>query len=156
VAVLFKSAGYQKRSYIRTFMAIVERLGADLLYPQDIPRALGIALARRFEQVDGLAALIRAELKGWDTRSVTDELAVLRRFAGEADEGEAREQPAVPPRPDKPAKAKTSFQFDRQDGRGKCVAAVGKLEIQLDRDFTTIDRRRLEQAVRLMLDQLDG
>ena len=55
-----------------------------------------------------------------------------------------------------PAKAKTSFQFDRKDGRGKCVAAVGKLEIQLDRDFTTIDRRRLEQAVRLMLDQLDG
>ena len=50
----------------------------------------------------------------------------------------------------------TSFQFDRKDGRGKCVAAVGKLEIQLDRDFTTIDRRRLEQAVRLMLDQLDG
>jgi ParB family transcriptional regulator, chromosome partitioning protein len=33
---------------------------------------------------------------------------------------------------------------------------VGKLEIQLDRDFTTIDRRRLEQAVRVMLDQLDG
>jgi ParB family chromosome partitioning protein len=36
------------------------------------------------------------------------------------------------------------------------VAAVGRLEIQIDRDFTTIDRRRLEQAVRLMLDQLDG
>ncbi len=156
VAVLFKSAGYQKRSYIRTFMAVVELLGVELLYPQDIPRALGIALARRLEQVDGLAALIRAELKGWDTRSVTDELAILRRFAGEPDEAETRESQAEPPRSNKPAKAKTSFQFDRADGRGKCVAAVGKLEIQLDRDFTTIDRRRLEQGVRLMLDQLDG
>ena len=84
-------------------------------------------------------------------------MAVLRRFAGEAAEAETG-TPAVAPtaRPAKPAKAKTSFQFDRKDGRGKCVAAVGKLEIQLDRDFTTIDRRRLEQAVRLMLDQLDG
>jgi ParB family chromosome partitioning protein len=157
VAVLFKSAGYQKRSYIRTFMAVVERLGQDLLYPQDIPRALGLALARRLDEVDGLAPLIRAELKGWENRSVADEMAVLRRYAGEAAEAETG-TPAVLPtaRPEKPAKAKTSFQFDRKDGRGKCVAAVGKLEIQLDRDFTTIDRRRLEQAVRLMLDQLDG
>lgn len=156
VAVLFKSAGYQKRSYIRTFMAVVDRLGGDLLYPQDIPRALGLALARRLEEVDGLVPLIRAELKGWDNRSIADEMSVLRRFAGETDEGVGPTSAPIPgPRPEKPAKAKTSFQFDRKDGRGKCVAAVGKLEIQLDRDFTTIDRRRLEQAVRLMLDQLD-
>jgi ParB family transcriptional regulator, chromosome partitioning protein len=156
VAVLFKSAGYQKRSYIRTFMSVVERLGSDLLYPQDIPRALGLTLARRLEEVDGLVPLIRAELKGWDNRSVADEMSILRRFAGEVDEaGAGVERPAMP-RTEKPAKAKTSFQFDRKDGRGKCVAAVGKLEIQLDRDFTTIDRRRLEQVVRLMLDQLDG
>lgn len=158
VAVLFRSAGYQKRSYIRTFMTVVERLGSDLIYPQEIPRAVGLALARRLEEVDGLALMIRAELKGWENRSIADELAVLRRFAGEAAEGDTGEaRPAAPTtRSEKPAKAKTSFQFDRKDGRGKCVAAVGKLEIQLDRDFTTIDRRRLEQAVRLMLDQLDG
>lgn len=56
--------------------------------------------------------------------------------------------------PKKPAKAKTSFPFDLAEGRGKCVAAVGKLEIKLDRAFTTIDNSRLEQAVRLMLNQL--
>lgn len=154
VAVLFRSAGYQKRSYIRSFLSVVDRLGDDLIFPQDIPRALGLALARRLDEVEGLVPLIRAELKGWDNRSVADELAVLRRFAGEVDE--PAENPATPPAPRaaKPAKARTSFQFDRAEGRGKCVAAVGKLEIQLDRDFTTIDRRRLEQAVRLMLDQL--
>jgi ParB family chromosome partitioning protein len=155
VAVLFKSAGYQKRSYIRTFMTVVERLGSDLMYPQDIPRALGLALARRLEEADGLVPLIRAELRGWDNRSVADELSILRRFAGDGDETVAP-APGAAPRPEKPAKAKTSFQFDRRDGRGKCVAAVGKLEIQLDRDFTTIDRRRLEQAGRLMLDPLAG
>lgn len=155
VAVLFRSAGYQKRSYIRTFMAVVERLGGELMYPQDIPRALGLSLARRLEEVDGLVPMIRAELKGWENRSVADELSVLRRFAGEMEETAAASLTPAP-RPERPAKAKTSFQFDRKEGRGKCVAAVGKLEIQLDRDFTTIDRRRLEQAVRLMLDQLDG
>lgn len=155
VAVLFRSAGYQKRSYIRTFMTVVERLGKDLLYPQDIPRALGLALARRLEEVDGLVIRIRAELKGWDNRSVADELSVLRRFVGEVEDA-APAPVSAAPRAERPAKAKTSFQFDGKDGRGKCVAAVGKLEIQIDRDFTTIDRRRLEQAVRLMLDQLDG
>ncbi|MGB5559171.1 MAG: ParB N-terminal domain-containing protein [Paracoccaceae bacterium] len=157
VAVLFKSAGYQKRSYIRTFIRLVERLGTDLRFSAEIPRALGVALATRLDEVDGLAALIRDELSGWDNRSALDELTVLRRFAGQGDDDEL----AVAPAPKKtsvtrPAKAKTSFQFDRPEGRGKCVAAAGKLEIQLDRDFTTIDRRRLEQAVRVMLDQLGG
>lgn len=157
VAVLFKSAGYQKRSYIRTFIPVIERLGDVLLYPQDIPRALGLALARRLEEGDGIVPLIKAELKGWESRSIADELAVLRRFVGEIDETATPEsRPAPTSRPAAPAKAKTSFQFDRQSARGKCIAAVGKLEIQLDRDFTTIDRRKLEQAVRLMLDQLDG
>lgn len=107
VAVLFKSAGYQKRSYIRTFMTVVESLGGDLLYPQDIPRALGLALARRLDEVDGLARLIRAELQGWDNRSVADELSVLRRLAGDEDKGEGNPAAPVALRPEKPAKAKT-------------------------------------------------
>jgi ParB family transcriptional regulator, chromosome partitioning protein len=156
VAVLYKSAGYQKRSYIRTFIRVVERLGAELRFAREIPRALGVALAGRLDEADGLSALIKDELRTWDNRSVQDELSVLRRFAGQG----AEDDPGAVPAPRKavaarPAKAKTSFQFDRREGRGKCVAASGKLEIQLDRDFTTIDRRRLEQAVRMMLDQLD-
>lgn len=47
-------------------------------------------------------------------------------------------------RPEKPVTAKTSFPFDRAEGCGKCVAAVGKLEIKRDRAFTTIDNSRLE------------
>ncbi|MDP3193918.1 ParB/RepB/Spo0J family partition protein [Tabrizicola sp.] len=156
VAVLFRSASYQKRSYIRSFLPLVERLGGDLLYPQEIPRALGLALARRLEEVDGLALLIRGELKGWDHRSVTDELTILRRFADETAESRSgTPHAAATVRRDTPAKAMASFSFDRKTGRGKCVAAIGRLEIQFDRDFTAIDRRRLEQALRLMLDQLD-
>jgi ParB family chromosome partitioning protein len=156
VAELFKSAGYQKRSYIRTFIRVVGGLGRDLMFIEEIPRALGVSLARKLEEDAGFASRVREALKGWDNRSIQDELGVLRRLAGQSEE-ESPEPIARSPggTSTKPAKAKTSFQFDRSEGRGKCVAAVGKLEIQMDRDFTTIDRRRLEQAVRLMLDQLD-
>ncbi|WP_347309641.1 ParB/RepB/Spo0J family partition protein [Defluviimonas sp. SAOS-178_SWC] len=159
VAVLYKSAGYQKRSYIRTFIRVVERLGGELRFVEEIPRALGLALAQKLDEVDGLVLMIREALKDWDNRSVEDELNLLRRFTGDIPDGDDRTSPAVVKQAvaaTRPAKAKTSFQFDRREGRGKCVAARGKLEIQLDRDFTTIDRRRLEQAVRMMLDQLDG
>ncbi len=157
VAVLFRSAGYQKRSYIRAFLPVVERLGTTLKFPQDIPRALGLALARRLDEVEGLVTLIQAAFKGWDNRSVADELAVLRRHAGDEPPETGPSAPRVRgPKPGSSGRAKASFQFDRQEGRGTCVAGVGKLDIRLDRDFTTVDRRRLEQAVRLMLDQLDG
>lgn len=156
VAVLFKSAGYQKRSYIRTFIRVVERLGKDLRFVEEIPRALGMAVAKRMEEDEAFVPELRAALKEWDNRSVDDELSVLRRLTGQGAEEPVAASPAVArPTAARPAKAKTSFQFDRVGARGKCVAAVGKLEIQIDRDFTAYDRRRLEQAVRAMLDQLE-
>lgn len=154
VAVLFKSTSYQRRSYIRAFLPVVDRLGPDLLFPQDIPRALGLTLAAKLAEVEGLAPLIRAKLKGWDTRTVADELAILRRFAGEDDEAPKPAKPGA--RPERPTTAMASFPILRPEGRCTCIATLGKLEVQLDRDFTTIDRQRLEQAVRLMLDRLDG
>ena len=45
VAILFRSAGYQKRSYIRKFIPVVERLGETLQFIHEIPRALGLARA---------------------------------------------------------------------------------------------------------------
>jgi ParB family chromosome partitioning protein len=156
VAILFKSAGYQKRSYIRNFIPLVERLGEVLLFPQEIPRALGLALAPRLEEVPGMVAAIRAELEGWDTRSVKDELDLLRRYAGQwADEDDGA-TPAKPKGAAIPAgKAKITFQITRPQGSAKCAAANGRLEIRLPRDFTTVDRRKLEAAVAALLDQLE-
>lgn len=156
VAILFKSAGYQKRSYIRNFIPLVQALGEVLIYPQEIPRALGLALAQRLEDVPGLAAAIAAELKDWDTRSAKEELDVLRRFAGQGVEA-----PDIPPKDAKPARepapqgrAKTTFQISRPQGNAKCIAANGRLEIRLNRDFSTVDRRKLEAAVAALLDQI--
>jgi ParB family chromosome partitioning protein len=156
VAVLFKSAGYQKRSYIRNFIPVVQSLGGVLLYPQEIPRALGLALSQRLAEMPGLAAAIAAEFKDWDTRSIKDELDVLRRFAGQggdrSDEVPDPVKAAVPVLP--AGRAKTTFQISRPQGQAKCVAANGRLEIRLARDFSAIDRRRLEAAVAALLDQI--
>ncbi|GGF73836.1 replication protein [Paracoccus acridae] len=155
VAILFKSAGYQKRSYIRNFIPLVQALGEVLLYPQEIPRALGLALAQRLAEIPGLAAAIAAELKDWDTRSVKDELDVLRRFAGQGPDASEDAPPVKASGPATPAgRAKTTFQIPRPQGNAKCIAANGCLEIRLPRDFSAIDRRRLEAAVVALLDQI--
>ena len=155
VAQLFKSAGYQKRSYVRAFIKLIERLGPHLRFSHAIPRALGLTLVNKLEIEPELVARVRDELAGWENRSETDELEVLRRVSG-AGAGVA-DAPSAPraPKPATPGKAKTSFQIDRREGRAKCTAANGRLEVRLDRDFTMVDRRRLEEAVRKMLDELD-
>lgn len=148
VALLFQSAGYQKRSYIRQFIRVVERLGDDLRFAQHIPRSLGLRLATVLEERPEVAGQIRAALKGWDTRAVVDELAVLQKAAG----GEAlADAPAGKPRE---ARAKTTFQVAAQGGAAKCTAANGRLEIRFARDFSTMDRLRLEAALARMLNEI--
>ena len=154
VAILFKSAGYQKRSYIRNFIPLVQRLDGVLIYPQEIPRALGLSLAQKLEEVPGLVGAIRADLVDWDTRSIKDELDVLRKYAGQGEDQDVA--PAPKARPLTPTgKAKTTFQIVRPQGSAKCTAANGRLEIRLARDFSALDRHRLEAAVTALLDQID-
>jgi ParB family chromosome partitioning protein len=171
VALLFRSASYSKRSYIRTFIRLNQTLGSILQFPSQVPRALGVALVARIEEDENLPNDIRKALAEYDNPKAEEELAVLRRFV--KDEEPAQEDvpsPEAEPTPEpEPAaeakplakkrssegKAKTSFQFERAEGLMKCTAAAGRLEIRLDRDFTTVDRRKLEAAVRRMLDDLN-
>lgn len=156
VALLYKSAGYQKRSYIRNFIRLMDQLGGDLQHAREIPRALGLALVAQFDKEDGLADRIISELKDLGGRTAQAELSLLRRHIQLPEE---KLDAAPVPAAKKPARgangrAKTSFQFERPEGRARCVAAAGRLEVRLDRDFSTIDRRKLERAVRRMLEDL--
>jgi len=157
IAVLFQSAAYSKRSYIKSFARLLDAIGDTLAHADAIPRQLGVELARAIDDRPGLAARIRDDLRGWDNRSVADELGVLRRHAGAPDDEVAA--PAVPG----PARgrgagrapsSKTTFDLRTSLGRVKCTAASGRLEIRTDRDFSTMDRDRLERAIAALLDGL--
>lgn len=156
VAVLFKSAGYQKRSYIRNFIPLMEQLGDVLRYPEAISRALGLALAQQIGEEPALVHKIASQLQSIDTSTPAGEIELLRRFAWPDEEVVTRPTRQVKDATLTIAKAKTTFQIPRRNGvSAKCVAANGRLEIRLPRDFTTIDRLRLEATVARLLDDLE-
>lgn len=154
VAILFKSAGYQKRSYIRGFIGLMERLGGTLKYPAEISRALGLELRKRIEADGSIAAQVESDLiAAGPNRLVEEEQAILRRAAGL--ENDKRPFPAGKVGEKPPRKAKTVFNIARPEGTVKCTATAGRLELRLAKDFSTVDRVRLEQAIRQLLAQIE-
>ena len=157
VAQLFQSASYSKRSYIRGFIRMMDVLGEHLKFYQHIPRALGLRVSDELEERPEIGGQIKAILKALDNRSVLEEIEVLRKAVGVTAEDEgliSRGKLIKPTKPAADGKAKTTFQISSRMGPAKCAAANGRLEIRLDRDFSAMDRKKLEQAVRTMLDQL--
>ncbi|MBL4811118.1 MAG: ParB N-terminal domain-containing protein [Rhodobacteraceae bacterium] len=153
VAALFQSAPYSKRSYIRSFAYLLDLIGPELAYPTELPRALGVSLAREMKERPEIVSQIKEALRGWDNRSIVDEMEVLRKICGESVESGAETAPR-PKRVGRPPKTKTTFHIKSAAGQVKCTAAVGRLEIQVARDFSTIDRARLERAIATLVDGL--
>ncbi len=155
VAALFQSAPYSKRSYIRSFAYLLDRLSGVLMYPTEIPRALGVALAREIKERPEIVAQIKEAFDGWDNRSILQEQEVLRRFTGQED---AEAEVPVAARPAKAAgqgtRTKTTFHISSRAGQVKCTASPGRLEIKVARDFSSIERARLERAIASLIDGL--
>lgn len=149
VSALFQSAPYSKRSYIRSFAMLMDLIGDKLRYPTQLPRALGVAVARALKE-EGVTHSIRAALDAADWRSAEDELAILRQFAGETAEPVER----AAPKGKRAGATKTTFHIQSGAGQVKCTAAQGRLEIRVDRDFSSIERKRLESAIAALVDGL--
>lgn len=150
VLELFRSANKQKRSYVRAFAQMLDQIGPGLMFPQQIPRALGLDLRKKLSEQPGLGAAILTRLgKLAQPRTAEDELAVLTQMAA----GLPKDPVAKPQT--KPRTARTTFRLDRPEGLAKVTASQGRLEVQLDADFTAVDRRRLEDALAAFLDQLE-
>jgi len=153
VAILFKSAGYQKRSYIRSFIMLMEYIGAVLKFPADISRALGLALSKRIHGDRSVAAQIENDLiAAGPGRLAEEELAILRRAAGI--ETDKKPFPTGKVGQSTPRKAKTVFNISRPEGTVKCTATAGRLELRVAKDFSTVDRVKLEQAIKQLLVQI--
>lgn len=154
VAILFKSASYTKRSYIRAFAALTQRLDKVLEHATAIPRNVGVELKRRLDADPALIRRVSAALLARPGRSAEEEVAILRGFL-EA-EGQGGMPPEAAPTPAAPRRAKTTFQVHTAGGVAKCAASNGRLDLRCDLDFSRLDRAELENAVAALLARLSA
>jgi ParB family chromosome partitioning protein len=156
VAALFQSAPYSKRTYIRQFAQLLEDLGDLLNFPTAIPRALGVSLAREIKTYPELLAQLRADLAAKPDRDEVDEMTLLRTYSVQGKIVLDEETPKPRPERHATARRKTTFHIGSRAGQVKCTAGPGRLEIKVDRDFSSIDRDRLEQAIATLIDGLES
>jgi ParB family chromosome partitioning protein len=149
VDVLFASAGRQKRSYIRHFAQLLREVGDALNFPEAIPRATGLGLVKLLDASPRFAGQLRALLDAHPNRDAQGELALLRQAVAS---GVPRPKKSKPPAPK--SSARTTIKLNRPEGTARCTASAGRFEVLLDRDFGSVDPRRLEMAARAFLDAL--
>ena len=153
VKTLFGSASYQKRSYIRSFAELMDRLDKYLEHPEAISRNLGLSLRQRMADDDGLTGALQTALRAIGPgQSEEAEIAVLRSFA--AGEG-APAIGAAPPAPKSAPKRAASFTLTRPSGDVRCKAGQGRVEIKADGDFSGYSEAALKRAVAAFFDALD-
>lgn len=154
VAELFQSANYQRRTYIRTFARLMDLLGSALKYPEGISRNLGLAIVKKIESDPKVLQALKAKLKDWDARSISDEIEMLRSVVATAP---ARESAKATPGAGQGAgrRPRTTFEVGEGANRVRCVAGVGQLTLKLDRDLTSVDRQKLERGIAKLLAALE-
>jgi ParB family chromosome partitioning protein len=144
VAVLFHSAGYQRRSYIRKFVQLMDLIGPDLSYPHYISRSLGLTLLHAFQQDASLIHRLRADLAACDIRSPMQEIRALYCLISH-----------ITPVKPRTARRATANRKTFHIGPARCIAGQGSLTLKVDRDFTTLDRAILTEAIKDLLAALD-
>lgn len=154
VAHLYASAGRQKRSYIRHFADMLEMIGAGLKFPEAIPRALGLELKKKLAEDPKRAARFLVLLKHADPEGPGAELGLLKEFL----KGTGEKAPALTSGGNALAKgsAKTSLRCVVPAGTVRCQAREGRIELAMERDFSTVDRFRLEAAIAAFFSALDS
>lgn len=152
VNVLFATANPQKRSYVRRFAFLMRAMETSLAHPEAIPRQVGLSVANRIENEPGSSGALARALAARPARTAEEELAILRAFA----EGEAEEKAGRGGGGGRPAKrGKTTLRLPLAAGEVKCTAQPGRVELRLDRDFSAVERDRLEAAVEAFFAALD-
>lgn len=158
VATLFRSAGYQKRSYIRAFAELLDMIGGALAHPQALGRNLGLAVRRRLGGDPAAAAQLAARLAAAPGRTAEEEAGILRAFAEPP--AAAQAAPVAPQTAPKPAPARRSpatgaFRVRAAIGSVRCVASDGRLDLRAPVDFAAVDPHRLERALAAFIDALE-
>lgn len=149
VELLYASAGRQKRSYIRHFAELLGMIGPELRFPEELPRALGLELRKRLAASEYAEKQMLTILRQHRPATPEAEVMLLRDFLSAKPKVVAQPKAA-------PSQGKTTLRIARPDGAVKVLAREGRLEVQQDRDFSAVDRARLEDAVRAFFDSLSA
>ncbi|APX25851.1 MAG: chromosome partitioning protein ParB [Rhodobacteraceae bacterium] len=131
---IYASLHKMKRSYIRSFVFLLEELGEALVFPKAVSRNLGVDVARRLQSAPDAGQGLRADLAA--VASPDEQAAVLRRFL------DGSERPAS----QKPRREK-SVKYEFHVGRSKVTARKGECRILSETDFSSVDRARMQRAI---------
>ncbi|ATF20178.1 ParB/RepB/Spo0J family partition protein [Phaeobacter gallaeciensis] len=151
VALLYASAGRQKRSYIRHFAELLELIGAELSFAEAIPRALGLDLKKHLVETPSAVEPLRQRLRDRSFSSADEELSVLRQSLKASVSGASAMSTSQ-----RAGMAKTTLRCAVPTGTVRCLARDGRIEMAMERDFSSVDQRRLEMAITAFFDALDG
>lgn len=136
VGRLYASLHKMKRSYIRSFVALLKELGDVLPYPKSISRNLGVEVARRMqtapESIEALRDILAA------ASSVEAQTDALMAFCSPID---AKRKAARDP------ERETAVKYEFHVGGSKVTARNGECRILADVDFTSVDKKRLQVAI---------
>lgn len=130
---LYGALHKMKRSYIRSFVSLLEALGDDLRFPKAVSRNLGVEVVRAMKAGQGVEEL-RVRLRGVTTPEEQEH--ILQTFAS----SQAAQKPEA-------RKAGKKEKFEFRVGASKVTARRGECRIVSKKDFTSVPRDRLERAI---------
>lgn len=140
VSRLYGSLHKVKRSYIRSFVFLLESLGDDLKWPKVVPRNLGVDVARVLK-ASGNASVLSLSLKNCVSES--EQSQILSEF--------------VKMKPGKETKTKAVERKEKREfhvGDMKVTARKGECRIVGEDDFASLPKEHLEYAIEQFQDAL--
>lgn len=143
VGRLYASLHKMKRSYIRSFVFLMQTIGPSLRFPKSVSRNLGVDTARRLQAAPDLAKALSRDLARAETPEA--QAVVLKRFA---------EGGGVVPATARPRREK-SEKYEFHVGRSKVTARKGECRILSETDFSSVDRTTLQRAIEAFQAVLD-
>ncbi len=147
VSVLYASALKQKRSYIRQFARVLQDLEGALRHAEMIPRALGLELGKGLEASPQLARGIVQGLAAAPDRDAAQEVRILRdALTSDVEPTKKRAVKAV---------SKTTLRLARPEGEARVIASEGRVEIRLEKDFSAVNKARLQSAIEAFLQSIE-
>jgi len=131
ISELYGALPKMKRSYIRSFVCLLQTLGESLQFPKKVSRNQGVAVARRLTAAPETADDLRRNLKYCDNEIL--QAAVLAQYLTSF-----RARDTLPPTPERQLRI----------GQSQITGRRGESVIRADFDFARIETAVLSRAVR--------